>query len=50
MNICPRNYRVKTNNPFPVDIDRLEQGCAASSDQIVNNVVTGLLQLSAKSI
>jgi hypothetical protein len=34
--------RVKTNNLFPVDIDRLEQGCVAPSEQVVNNVVAAL--------
>jgi hypothetical protein len=27
--------RVKTDNLFPVDIDRLEQGCGALSDSAV---------------
>ena len=30
---------VKTNHLFSVDINRLEQGCAAPSEQVVNNVV-----------
>jgi hypothetical protein len=39
---------VKTNNLFLVDIDRLEQGCAAPQEQVINTfkVVAVLLQLN----
>ena len=40
--------RVKTNNLFLVDIDRLEQGCAAPQEQVINTfkVVAVLLHLN----
>jgi hypothetical protein len=34
-------YTRENEQLFPVDIDRLEQDCAAPSEQVVNNIVTG---------
>jgi hypothetical protein len=39
-------YMRKDDNLFMVDIDRIGQGCVAPSEQVVNNVVTTLLQLN----
>jgi hypothetical protein len=33
----------KTNNLFPVDIDRCEQGCAAHYEQVVNKTCNNVV-------
>ena len=40
-----QNYTRRNENLFPVNIDRLEQGCVTPQEQVVNNIVTALLQL-----
>ena len=40
-NLNGPQYTRENEQLFPVDIDRLEQDCAAPSEQVVNNIVTG---------